>query len=175
MAEIAPQTDPKSKQKKKPTKVDMTAMVDVAFLLLTFFILTTTLLSPVAIEIVKPTGIDSPALIDREKILTLIPGEGDQIHYYHGEPGGELLTTDYSEVGIREVIYKHQKRHSNRCAKGEKDDCWDPIFVIKPNSNCRYKNVVDILDEMRVCNVRKYSYTGVTSVDSMLLALNEKH
>ncbi len=171
------------KQKKKSTKVDMTAMVDVAFLLLTFFILTTTLASPAAMEIAKPPPqeVDDPSSkpkkVDEKKIMTLILGEKDQVHYYQGMPeDGPLRTTDFGEEGVRKVISEHLNRFPNRCAKGTKKTagCWDPIFVVKPNSTCVYRNVVDVLDELRISGATKYSYTEVTAVDSIYLLENRK-
>lgn len=170
------------KQKKKSTKVDMTAMVDVAFLLLTFFILTTTLASPAAMEIAKPpppeeeNPDDDPKKVNEEKIMTFILGEDDMVHYYWGLPQGTLSSTDFGEEGVRTVIQEHLNRYPNRCEKGEKDatGCWDPIFVVKPNNSSRYKNVVDILDELRISGASKYSYTEVAEADSILMVDNRK-
>ena len=173
------------KQKKKSTKVDMTAMVDVAFLLLTFFILTTTLASPAAMEIAKPPPQDEdkpdddPKKVDENKIMTFILGEEDQIHYYQGLPEGRLNSTDFGEEGVRKLIQEHLNKYPNRCPKTKKGEeppkgCWDPIFVVKPNSTCRYKNVVDILDELRISGATKYSYTEVTPGDSTFMADNRK-
>ncbi len=171
------------KQKKKSTKVDMTAMVDVAFLLLTFFILTTTLASPSAMEIAKPPPQEEddpnnkPKKVDEKKIMTLILGEKDQVHYYQGMPeDGPLRTTGFGEDGVRKVISEHLNRYPNRCAKGTKNtkNCWDPIFVVKPNGTCVYKNVVDVLDELRISGATKYSYTEVTGGDSLYLFENRK-
>lgn len=171
------------KQKKKSTKVDMTAMVDVAFLLLTFFILTTTLASPSAMEIAKPPPIEEdkpdnePKKVDEKKIMTLILGEKDQVHYYQGMPeDGPLRTTDFGEEGVRKIISDHLNRYPNRCPKGTKDtkNCWDPIFVVKPNATCVYRNVVDILDELRISGATKYSYTEVTGADSLFLFESRK-
>lgn len=171
------------KQKKKSTKVDMTAMVDVAFLLLTFFILTTTLASPAAMEIAKPPQQDEddpndkPKKVDEEKIMTLILGDDDKVHFYQGMPeDGPLQTTDYGEEGVRKVISDHLKFKDNRCPKGSKDtkNCWDPIFVVKPNSSSRYKNLIDVLDELRISGANKYSYTEVTEGDSIYMIENRK-
>lgn len=173
------------KQKKKSTKVDMTAMVDVAFLLLTFFILTTTLASPAAMEIAKPPPNDEKnpedenKKVDEKKIMTFILGENDQVHYYQGLAEGRLNTTDFGEDGVRKIIQEHLTRFPNRCPKMPKGEdppkgCWDPIFVIKPNSTSRYKNVVDILDELRISGATKYSYTEVTPGDSIFLVDNRK-
>lgn len=164
----------------------MTAMVDVAFLLLTFFILTTTLASPAAMEIMKPPPVDDenpddePKKVDEKKIMTLILGENDKVHYYQGlATDAALKSTDYGATGVRKVITDHLDLYPNRCPKGVKKEdmpkgCWDPIFVIKPNETSRFKNLVDVLDELRIAGATKYSYTELTPADSTILADNRK-
>lgn len=154
------------KQKKKSTKIDMTAMVDVAFLLLTFFILTTTLAQPQTMELNLPPKKDDieeeerEIKVKEEKILTLILGEEDQVYFYKGVPDqeGVLDQTSFDPQGVRKIIRTHLVSVN------------DPIIVIKPNETCRYKNVVDILDEMAITQAKKYAMTDVTPVDSLLMA-----
>lgn len=172
MAEMSPQggggkkKGGAPKQKKKSTRIDMTAMVDVAFLLLTFFILTTTLAQPQTMELNLPPKKDDIEQEEREikvkeeKILTVILGADDQVYYYKGVPDqeGTLDITSYDPQGIRKVITDHLRTVR------------DPIIVIKPNETSRYKNMVDILDEMAITQAKKYAMTDVTSVDSLLMA-----
>ncbi|MFN8397872.1 MAG: biopolymer transporter ExbD [Bacteroidia bacterium] len=169
------------KQKKKSTRIDMTAMVDVAFLLLTFFILTTTLATPQALELIKPPKLDNPEdqlEVAESKVMTIILGEKDKVYYYLGVTEPKVLTTDFSAEGVRKEIVNHLNRFPNRCPKGataddiKKSRCWDPIIVLKPNKSCRYKNMVDILDEMRINKVLKYALAEVTPQDSILLLDN---
>jgi biopolymer transport protein ExbD len=165
------------KQKKKSTKIDMTAMVDVAFLLLTFFILTTTLATPKAMEINKPPKSDDPEENQKDvaesKVLTLILGEKDKIYYYYGITEPEVKTTDFSASGVRKVINDHLNKFPNRCNLVDNaTGCWDPIIVIKPNGTCKYKNMVDALDEMRISQVPKYALDEVREPDSLLLVDN---
>lgn len=168
------------KQKKKSTRIDMTAMVDVAFLLLTFFILTTTLATPKAMKISKPPKNKEEEPNDKEvkqsKIMTFILGENDKVHYYQGLPEGELSTTDFGANGLRKVINEHLNKEPNRCPPGTKDvsNCWDPIFVVKPNKTCVYKNVVDVLDEMRITGATKFALTEPNAQDSILMLDNNK-
>ena len=145
------------KQKKKSTRIDMTAMVDVAFLLLTFFILTTTLATPKAMELIKPPKLDKPEdqlEVAESKVMTILLGENDK------------------------AIQKHLNRFPTRCPKGAKIEeikaskCWDPIIVLKPTKVCKYKNVVDILDEMRINSVPKYALGEVSPDDSLLMVKN---
>ena len=147
----------------------MTAMVDVAFLLLTFFILTTTLATPQAMPLVIPPE-GGTTNVAAEKVLTLILGKGDQIHYYDNLFEPDLRTTDYSADGLRQVVNAHLNKHANRCTETENlAGCWDPIIVIKPAEGSRYKNMVDALDEMRISSVPKYALYKVMPEDSLLL------
>ncbi len=173
MSEIEHQSSGKGR-KKKSARVDMTAMVDVAFLLLTFFVLTTTLASPAGMDIIKPpvSGDDMTTTQPEKNILTLILGSNDQVYYYQGMPEGDLGRTDFSSEGLRQVIFDHLKQEPNPCGKGVSRPCWDPIIVLKPNKTCRYKNVVDALDELQLSEARKYCYAEMTSSDSLLLLDN---
>ena len=172
------------KQKKKSTRIDMTAMVDVAFLLLTFFILTTTLATPKAMELIKPPKLDKPEdqlEVAESKVMTILLGENDKVHYYvylNGSKEPTIETTDFSATGAREAIQKHLNRFPTRCPKGAKIEeikaskCWDPVIVLKPTKVCKYKNVVDILDEMRINSVPKYALGEVSPDDSLLMVKN---
>ncbi len=171
----------RGKPKKMSTRIDMTAMVDVAFLLLTFFILTTTMATPKQMEVVVPPkqdeNVDPEEFIKKvqeEKVLTVILGHKDKVHYYVGITNPEIITTDFSDKGIRKVVYDHiytkaLKYNGYICGGEITKNCWDPIIVIKPHKTSRYKNIVDILDEMHITAARKYALTQLTPVDSVLL------
>lgn len=131
--------------KKVSTKVDMTPMVDLAFLLITFFMLTTTFSKPKAMEVNMPDK-----NIDDEKVkvkasltTTFVLGEKDIIYYYSGVENPEVRQTDYSESGLRKVVLSDIK--SKVAQFGD-----DPIYIIKASKDSRYKNVVDMLDEMAI-------------------------
>lgn len=156
-------------RKKKAPKVDMTAMVDVAFLLLTFFVLTTTLSNPGGMDIIKPPVGDEIGKQNEKNILTLILSSDDQVYYYHGMPDGPMEKTDFGEGGLRQLIFDHLNRHPKPCSEGVARDCWDPIFILKPNEDCVYRNVVDALDELRLTQAPKFCYAPMTSGDSLLL------
>ena len=164
------------KQKKKSTRIDMTAMVDVAFLLLTFFILTSTLATPKAMELIKPPKTEDDSneqKVVEEKVMTFILGADDKIHAVWKITDPDIETIDYSEEGVREIIKKHLDRFPNRCdLVGDAPNCWDPIFVVKPAPSCKYKNMVDMMDEMRINNVKKYALDEVNSQDSLLMVDN---
>ena len=108
--------------------------------------------------------------VKQSKVLTLILGADDQVHYYTGMGDDAVLTTDYSASGLRQVVQLHLNKHPNRCqAKNYQSGCWDPIVVIKPHGSSRYANMVDALDEMRILDVPKYALDEVRGMDSLLL------
>ena len=117
-------------------------------------------------------------LADRseEKMLTLILGENDQVHWFQGTGDGvEIQTTNFEENGVRNVIVGHLGRYPQPCSEFQNTpNCWDPIFVIKPSGACTYGNVVDILDEMKICQAPKYAMGDFTEMDSLLLVENGK-
>lgn len=167
------------RQRKKSTRIDMTAMVDVAFLLLTFFILTTTLAQPMVIKLISPPkdeGIDQE--VAQTKIMTILLGADNKAHYYTYRDGDSepiLQTTDLSHAGIRVAIQAHLDRRPNRCPPNatvediRASGCWDPIIVLKPGPGSKMQNFVDILDEMQISQVPKYAFTKTEALDTTLM------
>ncbi len=157
--------DGKKRTKKVSTKIDMTPMVDLAFLLITFFMLTTTMNKPKTMEINMPDKTTDKQTMDvkASECLTIILGESNKVHYYEGvvEASTALETTDFSDEGIRKVILK----------KGQelKGIGKVPIVIIKPMDKCNYKNVVDILDEMHITSMKKYAIVELFEQDRQLL------
>jgi len=153
----------KVRSKKQNSKVDLTAMVDLAFLLITFFMLTTSLSKPQSMPLGLPAKDDEkvkipPVKTDQRRTVTLILGGNDQIKWYHGlleapEPDGKPTTTDYTSNGIRKEILKRVA--SIPQVMGDKDK--GMIIIIKPTKKSTYKNLVDILDEMAICKVPTYA------------------
>lgn len=180
-----------SKTKKKSTRVDMTAMVDVAFLLLTFFVLTATMADSTVMELTMPPKTDEDVpdedkykKIKEEKIMTIILDEDDKIKYFVGITDPDVLTTDFDPKGIRDAIKGHiytQKKELgiplckdvNNVGLNE-GRCWDPIFVIKPKDESRYKNLVDLLDELAIMKAPKFAIDKYTDADSVVIATSEE-
>lgn len=172
------------KQKKKSTRVDMTAMVDVAFLLLTFFILTTTMIKQRAMEVLLPakdreTNTDAQEKVKADKVMTIILGDRDSIYYYVGVEDPKLANTNYSPEGIRKTLQdfidKGKKENLPLCVEvNRKTGCWDPIFVIKPSKKSRFQNMVDMLDEMRIVKAPKYALTDMAPADSLMMLNQNK-
>jgi biopolymer transport protein ExbD len=158
------------KSKKLSTRVDLTPMVDLGFLLITFFMFTTTLTSPTAMKLNMPDDTAKPEEQNEAKMsgaLTIMMGKADQVYYYEGKltaDGQGFKTTDFK--GIRDVIVNKRK------ALGAKADD-DMVVVIKPNDDATYKNTVDILDEMTINGVKKYAIVDVNDSEKTLIKLTE--
>ncbi len=140
--------DGKVRSKKSSTKIDMTPMVDLAFLLLTFFMLTTTFNKPQTMEITmpeKPKKDEKQPLVNDQKVLTLILGADSKIYWYIGIKEPKLEMTNFSKDGVRKVLQE------------KKRDIAGLIVLIKPTDESKYKNVVDILDEMNINDIKTYA------------------
>lgn len=143
----------KARSKKMSTKVDLTPMVDLAFLLITFFMLTTTLNKPNAMEVNVPKKIDKPVKVNEETILHLVLDKDDEVWWYTGlSPVGMKKTGFFNEKGIRDVIYKQQVRMQN--TMGNKDTM---VVLIKTTDKAKFKDLIDALDEMDITGVKKYA------------------
>lgn len=136
-------------------RIDMTAMVDVAFLLLTFFILTTTMASPKAMSLTTP--MDSPSDVACSKVMTIFPGENGKFHHFTGCDTETVQSSSLKEV--REQIFQNIRQ-----VKGL-------IISIKPTENSTFVTVVDILDEMKITGAKKYALSEITEQDTEFLTM----
>jgi len=153
----------KVRSKKSNSKVDLTAMVDLAFLLITFFMLTTSLSKPQSMDLGLPDKEedktkDKPIKVDQVRTMTIIMGKDNKIKWFHGllespEPGGSPTDAVYGKNGIRKEILKRVT--SIPQVSGDKDK--GMIVIIKPSKKSTYRNLVDVLDEMAICNVPTYA------------------
>jgi len=158
----------KVRSKKMSTRVDLTPMVDLAFLLITFFMLTTTLAKPQIMPVVMPEkDVDKEDLeaTKESQVLTLLLGADDKVYYYEGITDAKLDSTDYSAEGLRKVILDKKDRVQKQWGDMERDDPKNPgqkkkvsklNVIIKPTKESRYKNLVDAFDEMKITNVALY-------------------
>lgn len=169
MAELE-QKQPKSKGKKKgrkkmSTRIDLTPMVDLGFLLVTFFMLTTTFSKPQTMEInlpVKPkeeVKEEDANAVKASKALTVIVGAENKVYWYTGlpDPNNPPQVTNFTADGIRKVLLE-----KNASIK-------DLVVLIKPTDESNYKNVVDILDEMNITNIKRYALVDIAPADLDLI------
>lgn len=165
MAQIQEKQTRATGGKRRATKtgfhLDMTPMVDLAFLLLTFFMLTTTFAKLQTMEINMPSdkGVDTP--IAGKNAMTVVLGEKNRVYYYFGFPGDEpeVVESDFSAKGIRQVLLSEQVK-ANR----------NMVVLVKAMETSRYKNLVDALDELKITDTRKYALVKITDEDKALLA-----
>ena len=141
------------KGKKQSTRVDLTPMVDLGFLLITFFIFTTTMSQPTAMKLNLPKDVEKPE--DQNKLkesaaLTVMPSKANMVYYYEGLDPSKLQQTTFKQV--RDVILDKKRR----------TDPKDFMVIIKPTKDATYKNAVDILDEMKIDDVKRYALVGIS-------------
>ena len=149
--------------KKLSTKVDLTPMVDLAFLLISFFMLTTTLNKPKAMDLNMPKHLDDKQEeVKESRVLNVLLGGGDTVWYYETAEGKmtDMKTTTFSPDGIRAVILKKQ----NRVAK-EHGDKEKTIVLIKTADGAKYKDMIDILDEMDITQTKIYAIQDIVPIE----------
>ncbi len=169
------------KAKKLSTRVDMTPMVDLGFLLITFFIFTTTMSTPSMMKLYMPKDEKDPKDLTEVKesgALTIMLGKGNGIYYYEGQikpDGSNFQSSTYHD--IRDVIIK-KKQDVMKLGRslGYPKDTLDKDFVIviKPNKESTYKNAVDILDEMTINQVHRFALVDITDDENMLIKATEQ-
>ena len=155
--------DGKVRSKKSGSKVDLTAMVDLAFLLITFFMLTTTLSKPQSMSLGLPDKEDKPdpknqVKVDENRTMTILLGDNDKMVRYVGllatpVKGGAPKDFSYGKGGIREELLARKKLVLEYTGNKDKG----MIVIIKPSKKSNYRNLVDILDEMAIVNVPTYA------------------
>lgn len=167
MAEIQQQADSgkggKKRAKKMSTKIDMTPMVDLAFLLLTFFMLTTTFNKPNVMQLtmpVKEKDKTQQSEIKASNAFTILMGEANKVYFYDGlladDVKPELKLTSYSADGIRKELLARRRNK-------------DLVVLIKPDDKSNYQNMVDILDEMNITDQSKYALVDISQADLDLI------
>lgn len=158
--------------KKVSTKVDMTPMVDLAFLLVTFFMLTTTFSKPQAMLVNMPdkTPNDDKIKVSEDRTTTLVLAENDKVYYYVGAKNPELKLTDFSPNGLRKLLIDKVKRAEAQIKAGADPKKTKPIIVLKAKKESKYKNFVDAVDEMAISGIEIYAIVDITPEDLEMIA-----
>ena len=187
----------KSKQKKMNVRVDFTPMVDMNMLLITFFMLCTTMSKPQTMEISMPAKEDltddQKSKVKASEAITLLLAGDDRVFYYDGQPNYEdytsLKQTSYNADGLRAMLLKRNAAAVNEVNKLKQDKIDlkisedeykeklsdikggknTPTVIIKATDDASYKNLIDALDEMQICNIGKYVITDITEGDEFLI------
>lgn len=179
------------KAKKLSTRVDMTPMVDLGFLLITFFIFTATMNSPTTMDLNMPKETDKQeeqTEIKQSGALTIMLGANDKVFYYEGELTQENASSVFKSTtfkGIRDEIIRKRKeviasyKGSPACEQKAREKGKDPIkecqdedfvVVIKPTPEASYKNTVDILDEMTINGVKRFAMVKISDTEKEMVA-----
>jgi biopolymer transport protein ExbD len=176
---------------RKYPKLDMTPMVDLAFLLLTFFVLAASLSKPRAMEIIYPKEAEVPQEIGPNTITILLPENEGGISYYLGkfENNPDKLikldgTTDLRKIlfnfneSILEKLHTLENLYSNKELSAESfqaqrklltgsDEA--PTAVIKTQDKSKFQTVVNVLDELNICSMRKRVIQDMSESEKELL------
>jgi biopolymer transport protein ExbD len=195
MAEISTESSKKGKKKvtkKVSTRVDLTPMVDLGFLLITFFMLTTTMIKPQTMEIAMPSkdkvSEEEQTKVKASRAITIILGKDNTVYYYEGTRENEMdpivELTDFSSTGIRKFLIERNIDVMLNVEKLDRNlpqeefekkkleimsDKKAPIVIIKATDEASYKNLIDILDEMAICNIGRYAIVDITEYDIELI------
>lgn len=153
----------KVRVKKKTGKPDMTPMVDLGFLLITFFIFTTTFSKPNTMKLNMPEKDKDEKKQENAEVkvsntITLILGKNDKVYWYQvpmkDVTAADLNEVDYSAEGVRKAVLTK---------KANAIDVDKFTVIIKPTDDANWKNTVDILDEMAITQSEKYAITDLAA------------
>jgi biopolymer transport protein ExbD len=161
-------TEKKKRFNIKSTRVDLTPMVDLGFLLLTFFVFTTKLSEAKAMDLVMPYDKVDTAKdqVCESCVLTILLDRDNRIKYYEGavENNPSVKETGFAPEQIRTVLM--QKKENVKRVRGSGDQF---ILIIKPSAASSFKNFVDITDEVTICQIKKYYVDELNLADKKIL------
>lgn len=164
----------KVRSKKSNPGVDLTAMVDLAFLLITFFMLTTTLSKPQSMPLAMPDKNPEDTTkteVDESKLMTILIGKNNKILWYRGKfetPVVPPTEAVYGKNGIRKDLIEQIKIGKAISIRDNKPE-QGLIVNIKASDKASYKNLVDILDEMAITHPQLYAIGDITPGEIDLL------
>ena len=155
------------KQKKAAAKVDMTPMVDLGFLLITFFIFTTTMSTPKAFKLNVPVDTEKEEEQTEAKAsgaFTILLSKENHVYYYEGQllpDASNFKSTNFKD--LRGILLDKKARTPEK----------DLVVIIKPNESSNYKNVVDVLDEMTITEIKRYAMIDISPQENELIKVTE--
>ena len=154
------------KGKKLSTRVDLTPMVDLGFLLITFFVFTTTMSQSTAMNMNEPKDDDTTQQlkVKNSGAMTILLGKADQVYYYYGQLDANRLSEQFKSTTfkqIRELIVEKKKA----------TPIDDLMYIIKSDDQSTFRNAIDILDEMSICDVKPGHYAEVDMTDAEKLLI----
>lgn len=156
------------RMKHKSTRVDLTPMVDLGFLLITFFVFTSAMALPKTMGIIEPAGDNPNDLICNSCVLTVLLQKDNRLSYYEGMPENNppVKQTSFAVNGIRHVLL--DKMEKVRLSLG---DAGKFVLIIKPGPQSSMQNFVDIMDEVAINGIRHYYASEINEADKKLFLL----
>jgi biopolymer transport protein ExbD len=159
------------RSKKLSTRVDLTPMVDLGFLLITFFIFTTSMSTPKSMKLVMPKDSPDSTTVGLSTALTVIPLKDNKVFYYHGELNEALRTntfgiTNYSLTDGLGQIVRNKQAALDKMNPGKRKDL---MLMIKPTSESNYQHLVNVLDEVLINEVKHYAIMDVTDFEKEVI------
>lgn len=173
------------KGKKLDTRVDLTPMVDLGFLLITFFMFTTTMAKPNTMQINMPYKDEQLTEEEQTKVkestaMTILLSDDHRVYYYNGigsdpeNPPQLELTYFRPKDGIRDAIIEKKKEVENLKRTGVLGQDDQATILIKPDDGSTYEDMVNILDEMNINDIRVYAIVDITEVDREFITMTEE-
>ncbi|MBS1778534.1 MAG: biopolymer transporter ExbD [Bacteroidetes bacterium] len=173
------------KGKKQSTRVDLTPMVDLGFLLITFFMFTTTLSKPKTMQINMPykdenIKEDEQTKLKASQSMTVLLSKSHRIYYYQGigddptKPPELKVTYFKQKDGIRDAIIAKLKDVEALKAQGVLQPKDQAAILIKPDTNSTYSDLVNMLDEMSINDVKVYAIVDISQVDRDFITATEQ-
>lgn len=175
------------KGKKLSTRIDLTPMVDLGFLLITFFIFTTTMSKPKTMEINMPVDRNDIKEEEKNKVkdytaMTVLLSKDHRVYYYTGladdpmNPPSVQVTYFQNKNGIRDAIIALKKKVYDERGNGAPGHniTDEPVILIKPDTNSQYEDMVNILDEMNINGINTYALVDITPVDREFIQKTEE-
>ena len=187
----------KGEMKKADTRVNFTPLVDMIMLLLTFFMLATTLSKPQTMEISMPAKdkvtVEEQNEVKASEAFTIYLGAEHKVYYYEGLPNIEepdyLKETDFSANGLRSILIEKNrnivqqvrelenrksllqisKEEYNKQLSNLKNSKGSPVVIIKPLESSTYSDMIAALDEMLITSVGKYAIVDINDDDKTML------
>jgi len=156
------------RSKKNSTRVDLTPMVDLGFLLITFFIFTTTMSTPRVTPLIMPKdSVKDSSNVAKSNALTVIPLKDDKIFYYHGELNDALNTNTYgvTNYSVNEGLGQIVRFKQAALDQKKFGDRKELVLMIKPTPESNYENLVNVLDEVMINDVKHYAVMELTPAE----------
>lgn len=173
------------KGKKLSTRIDLTPMVDLGFLLITFFMFTTTLAKPKTMEINMPYKDENLTEEEKNKLkasvaMTVLLSKDHRVYYYEGigdnpDQAPDMKVTGFkAKDGIRDAIIAKKKIVDGLKRSGALTAKDEMTVLIKPDTTSTYSDLVNMLDEMSINDVKVYAIIDISDIEQGFIAETEK-